>query len=194
MAIAEALVSPCYNVYMDYLFLKKTERGFTLVELIVVIAIVGLLATVIFFAIDSARAHGRDTARVASIAQLQLALKLYHDEHGSYPTITSDPEFGTCETGGDMASLRGASFKGDGCMNVLVKEGFLPALPVNPGYGASWSDPSYFEYDNWCRGGTTINNAQPYRLWVYGEFDNNGLASNWWDEEVIGATTCVDPS
>ncbi len=62
------------------------KRGFTLIELLVVIAIIGILSSVVLASLNSARRKGRDARRVADIKQLQLALELYYDANGQYPT------------------------------------------------------------------------------------------------------------
>ncbi|MBV9349876.1 MAG: prepilin-type N-terminal cleavage/methylation domain-containing protein [Patescibacteria group bacterium] len=64
----------------------KTKRGFTLIELLVVIAIIGILSSVVLASLNTARLKSRDTRRVADIKQLQLALALYFDSNGAYPT------------------------------------------------------------------------------------------------------------
>lgn len=65
---------------------KKTAKGFTLIELLVVIAIIGILSSVVLASLNTARLKSRDTRRVADIKQLQLALALYFDSVGAYPT------------------------------------------------------------------------------------------------------------
>jgi prepilin-type N-terminal cleavage/methylation domain-containing protein len=67
-------------------FLKKTKLGFTLVELIVVIAIIGLLVTLSLLALSNARMASRDSKRMADIKQLQTALELFYDAQDRYPT------------------------------------------------------------------------------------------------------------
>lgn len=71
---------------MNQTFIKK---GFTLVELIVVIAIIGLLSTLAVLALNSAREKSRDARRVAIARQVQIALELYYADQNSYPTIAS---------------------------------------------------------------------------------------------------------
>lgn len=65
------------------------KKGFTLIELLVVIAIIGILASIVLASLNSARIKSRDARRVADIKQIQLALELYFDANGSYPTATS---------------------------------------------------------------------------------------------------------
>jgi type II secretion system protein G len=68
---------------------KRNSRGFTLIELLVVIAIIGILSSVVLASLNDARQKSRDAKRVADIKQLQLALELYFDSNGSYPTTLS---------------------------------------------------------------------------------------------------------
>ncbi|PIT91037.1 hypothetical protein COU17_02585 [Candidatus Kaiserbacteria bacterium CG10_big_fil_rev_8_21_14_0_10_49_17] len=65
---------------------KRGTRGFTLIELLVVIAIIGILSSVVLASLNSAREKSRDARRVSDIKQLQLALELYFDSNGGYPT------------------------------------------------------------------------------------------------------------
>ena len=70
---------------MLYIF-KKYNEGFSLVELMVVIAIIGVLSTMAILALDNSRIKSRDVKRVADIKQLSTALELYYNRDGSYPT------------------------------------------------------------------------------------------------------------
>lgn len=64
----------------------KATKGFTLIELLVVIAIIAMLASIILASLNSARAKGRDSARLADMRQIQAALELYaSDNAGKYP-------------------------------------------------------------------------------------------------------------
>ncbi|MBI4268411.1 type II secretion system protein [Candidatus Uhrbacteria bacterium] len=52
-------------------------RGFTLVELLVAVGIIGVLASVSMFSISEARAKARDTRRVQDVRELSKALDIY---------------------------------------------------------------------------------------------------------------------
>lgn len=64
----------------------KDFRGFTLVELLVVIGIISVLATVLLLQLGTARSKARDAKRVADINQMRSAVEQYFDDNGSYPS------------------------------------------------------------------------------------------------------------
>ena len=61
------------------------KRGFTLVELLVVIAIIAILSTLSVVALNSARAKARDARRLSDIKQIRTALDMYFDSNLTYP-------------------------------------------------------------------------------------------------------------
>src|SRR5664279_825429 len=61
------------------------KKGFTLIEILVVVAIIGILASVVLASLNSARSKGRDARRVSDIHQINNALALYYDDHQAYP-------------------------------------------------------------------------------------------------------------
>ncbi len=108
--------------------IKKGSQGFTLIELLVVIAIISLLSSVVFAALNSARAKARDARKQADFHAISIALQLYFDSTGSMP-----PNFNPCcgVTEGDGNYERS--------MQYLVDAGFLPQIPRSPGGGLySW--------------------------------------------------------
>lgn len=64
-------------------FFCRQRRGFTLAEVIVVVAIIALLASVVFAGLGDARKESRDKKRMAEIDQIQLALRMYVDTNGA---------------------------------------------------------------------------------------------------------------
>jgi len=64
---------------------KSQKGGFTLIEVLIVVFIIGLLASVVLVGVGSFRARGRDARRVADLHLVQTALELYYQAEGQYP-------------------------------------------------------------------------------------------------------------
>ncbi len=63
----------------------RFNRGFTLIEVMVVVAIIGILASVLFASFEEGRQQSRDKFRQSELKELQLAIELYKAQNGSYP-------------------------------------------------------------------------------------------------------------
>jgi len=61
------------------------KRGFTLLELLVVITIIGLLASVGLASYGRAQARARDARRQSDLTTLRNSLEIYYAEMNSYP-------------------------------------------------------------------------------------------------------------
>jgi type II secretory pathway pseudopilin PulG len=64
-----------------------------LVELLTVMTIIALLATIVFAALQDSRAKGRDTQRIQNLKELQKGIEMYFSEYGYFPPLavpTSD--------------------------------------------------------------------------------------------------------
>ncbi len=64
---------------------ENNFKGFTLVELLVVIGIIAVLATILLLQLGTARAKSRDVKRIADLNQIRSAVEEYFDDNGSYP-------------------------------------------------------------------------------------------------------------
>ena len=62
------------------------KLGFTMVELILVISIIGVLATIAVTSYSEARQQARDDIRISQLEQLRMAIELYKSENGVYPS------------------------------------------------------------------------------------------------------------
>jgi prepilin-type N-terminal cleavage/methylation domain-containing protein len=65
--------------------MTSRRSGFTLIEMLVVVAIIGLLSSIILVGLGDVRKDARDTRRVADIRQLQNALEIYYSTNQAYP-------------------------------------------------------------------------------------------------------------
>jgi len=68
-------------------FIKNSKAGFTLIELMVVVTIIGILASIVLVSLGDARVKARDVRRLADVRQVTLGLEFYIDEYMHYPPI-----------------------------------------------------------------------------------------------------------
>jgi len=64
---------------------RRFSRAFTLVELLVVVAIISLLSSIVYSNVNEARANARDAKRVVEAKTLQTSAELYFSTFGYYP-------------------------------------------------------------------------------------------------------------
>ena len=81
--------------------MKNNKKGFTLIEVLIVVSIIGILASIVLVGLGAFRTRGRDTRRLADIRQIQGGLELYYSKFGSYPLSVT---FGALQT-----ALQGAT-------------------------------------------------------------------------------------
>lgn len=123
--------------------MKKTARGFTLVELLIVIAIIAILAVVAFLVINPIELtrRARDASRLSDIASLQQAITVAVQE----ATGTADKVLCSDGAGGATGtSCQGKSnvdtraSNGTGWVRVdlsSAKAVAIPTLPIDPANG-----------------------------------------------------------
>ncbi|MBD3348566.1 MAG: prepilin-type N-terminal cleavage/methylation domain-containing protein [Candidatus Eisenbacteria bacterium] len=64
--------------------LRKNQRGFTLVELMIVVIIVGILAAVAIPMYQGATERAKASEAVAALGTIRGAMRVYYAEHGTY--------------------------------------------------------------------------------------------------------------
>lgn len=62
-----------------------SKKGFTLIELLIVIAIIGILASIIVVNLTTARGKARDARRKSDMDSIRNALEMYNNKNGRYP-------------------------------------------------------------------------------------------------------------
>ncbi len=88
--------------------MRKSKSGFTVVELIIVIVIIAILATITIVAYRGIQERARDDRRKTDIANITKALEIYYDDNGSYP----DPNATVSTAGASWYSSNDASWAG----------------------------------------------------------------------------------
>ncbi len=100
------------------------SRGFTLVEIIIVVALIGVLAGGLITIIDPAGQlkGSRDSKRKSDLKQIQAALELYRADQGTYPD--------TSDIGNDAANYNTNSSLVDDPSDVQAT--YLQTVPKDP--------------------------------------------------------------
>lgn len=76
----------------------KSKRGFTLIEILIVVAIIAILSSVVLIGLGPTQRAGRDARRIADLRQVQNALELYYNRCGYYPGPIPAATIGSCGT------------------------------------------------------------------------------------------------
>lgn len=121
------------------------KPGFTLVELLIVIAIISILAAVAFVAIDPATRinEAQDSERWSAVnAVMDAFLEYTVDNDGSYLSgVTSD---GTVHMVATSTNSGCSSCSVDQCTDFsdLATDGYIASLPQDPDGASSWDSGS----------------------------------------------------
>lgn len=105
---------------------RRFATGFTLVEILVVVVILGILAGIVLPQFSNATDESKESAMLGNLKQMRTQIELYRTEHdGSYPTLADFIDQMT------LASDR------DGATAAIGTAGYplgpyLPRIPQNP--------------------------------------------------------------
>lgn len=103
---------------------KSTSRGFTLVELLIVLAIIGLLSSVVIASTTASRSKARDVRRIGDLKEIQLALAIYYDVNKVYPVS----------------------------LNTIVTDKYLASIPLDPDATRSYEYSQLNAGKSYCLG------------------------------------------
>lgn len=118
---------------------KTTKKGFTLIEILLVIGIIAVLATVVIVALDPAKrfADARDARRHTDVESILSAITQYVvDNKGQFPSGLSSPgkQLGTESGGCIFTDVHGCTTSNvDGCLDLSTDLArYLKSIPFDP--------------------------------------------------------------
>jgi general secretion pathway protein G len=139
--------------------LNRSRRAFTLLEILVVLAIIGLLATLAITNLDTMfDGAKKDTAEMFVKQSLRLPLQSYSIHMGGYPSTAE----------GLQALVAAPASKADRWRGPYVKED--GGIPVDP-----WKEPYQYRYPG-------VKNKSGYDVWSKGPDKQDGTSDdigNW---------------
>jgi prepilin-type N-terminal cleavage/methylation domain-containing protein len=139
--------------------IMKLRLGFTLVEILIVVAVIGVLAAVVFSSLNDAPAQARDAERKADLRSIQIALEQYKKDHGHYPfgcniSSTTDLTVNNAWIGRDdyvSGQIGSGQYEcADGSAEYIVglAPEYIPVLPTDPRLNSDFADSGYVYYTN----------------------------------------------
>jgi prepilin-type N-terminal cleavage/methylation domain-containing protein len=84
---------------------KQVKKGFTIIEVVLVLAIAGLIFMMVFIALPALQRSQRDTQRKNDMARMQSAIVNY--QTNNHNRLPGDDDWGTCGADGDNAGANG---------------------------------------------------------------------------------------
>lgn len=93
---------------------KVTQKGFTIVELLIVIVVIGILAALVITTYNGIQQKGRNTERQTDLKAIQGQLEAYYAQNGKYPTsgAQASATAGLGATSADNVTFIQANMKG----------------------------------------------------------------------------------
>ncbi len=111
----------------------SNSRGFTLLELLIVILIIGVLVAIGIRSFISSQIKSRDAKRKGDLESIARALEVYYNDNGTYPTSDNGVMVGEDSGGSDVDySWGGAFYHPDNAANLYMAK--LPDDPSAYGY------------------------------------------------------------
>ena len=106
--------------------MKTNSSGYSLVEVLITVAIIVFVSVIVYFNINEATAESRDAERRGELRNMQSAIELYKQKNGRYPEGCNGPNAWSGEAGTVYACPIGDEYA------IGLAPGFIRALPKDP--------------------------------------------------------------
>ena len=165
---------------MEKTFRTRAEQAFTLIEILVVIGIIAILASLVLAAAKSVQNKGKRSRAEGEIAAIAAALESYKADNGDYPTNTdtyANPVNNTNLVIALMPTTNGIFATGNkGKVYFEFKANLLANGGTPSKYG--YTDPFGKVYGYYYNGSSSNNGTNNYDLWSTAG-DTNGNTNTW---------------
>lgn len=161
-----------------FTFKRQLSEGFTLIELLVVIAIIATLTGLVATNFVGTTQKARDARRKSDLVQIQRALELFYNDHGTYPDESANKIAGCGASSNSVCNWGSAFQDGNGTV-------YMDTIPAERANGYTY----YYNVD-------TAGGKLRYQLFAYLENANDpvldrtgdGVADSY--TQSCGASSC----
>lgn len=149
--------------------LKKRQSGFTIVELLIVIVVIGILAALVITTYSGIQAKARNSKRQVDLQSLQTQLEAFYSQNGFYPSLADMNGSGWRAT--NMKSLDIGAMADPSSPATPPANSTLVTAPVAKAYSYAVTDLSNASCE------TTDTNCAKYTLTATYEGTVNGVGT-----------------
>lgn len=168
--------------------LRNPLQAFTLIELMVVIAIIGVLAVSIVPQLTGAQARARDTGRIASVKNVTAVLETYNSDEGTYPLSPNDSASADDPVGTLCLSTENGTVHPD--LAALFKGGKAPIDPQSKNKSGGCGVDASIAYSALVKDG--VSQAGYILISNVEAFKKANLDSTWVSVVAAGTTSYND--
>ena len=146
----------------------RKQKGFTIVELLVVIVVIAILASISVVAYNGIQQRARDSARDSAVRSLKLALEVYKSDFSQYPSAGANVNQG---------------YNIVGLASSLVPT-YISKVPTDPDTIKTMSYVVSTAYDGY--GILVSYESRPQCKYLVG----SGATTGWWNNSTTTTPVC----
>ena len=130
----------------------RSERGFTLVELLIVIVVIAILAAIVMVAYGNVTSKARDSGYQSDASEIVKYIETYNADAGSYPTAVN--------SGGTFDNPSGVTLTASLPANIRMTK--VTAAPTTYTIASSACSTA----STWAICQTSSSNVKNYAVWL----------------------------
>lgn len=129
------------------LYARNNRRGFTIVELLIVIVVIGILAAITIVAYSGVQSRANDSRRVSDLESISKAIEAQYVDTGSYPNASC--------------------FSAWACWSTLIGTTYMAKIPQDPTFNDNQACGNPNNYLSRAYYYQVTNGGQGYQLGTY---------------------------